>query len=40
MQGNVCSPPCDSIDFNADGQYPDTVDIDAFLRVFSGGPCL
>ncbi len=30
---------CDSIDFNNDGLYPDTADIDDFLSVFSGGPC-
>ncbi len=31
--------PCDSIDFNNDGLFPDTADIDDFLSVFSGGPC-
>ena len=30
---------CDSIDFNADGLLPDTLDVDDFLSVFSGGPC-
>ncbi len=30
---------CDSIDFNGDGLFPDTQDIDDFLSVFSGGPC-
>ncbi len=30
---------CDSIDFNNDGLFPDTLDIDDFLSVFSGGPC-
>ncbi len=30
---------CDSIDFNNDGLYPDTADLDDFLSVFSGGPC-
>jgi hypothetical protein len=30
---------CDSIDFNNDGLFPDTGDIDDFLSVFSGGPC-
>jgi hypothetical protein len=30
---------CDAIDFNADGLFPDTGDIDDFLSVFSGGPC-
>ncbi|HEX2836810.1 MAG TPA: hypothetical protein VHN77_01650 [Phycisphaerales bacterium] len=27
------------IDFNNDGVYPDTQDINDFLAVFSGGPC-
>ncbi len=30
---------CDSIDFNGDGLFPDTQDIDDFLNVFSGGVC-
>ncbi len=30
---------CDSIDFNNDGLFPDTADIDDFLSVFSGGAC-
>jgi glucose/arabinose dehydrogenase len=30
---------CDPIDFNGDGLFPDTADIDDFLNVFSGGPC-
>ncbi|HEX2839421.1 MAG TPA: hypothetical protein VHN77_14990 [Phycisphaerales bacterium] len=30
---------CDPIDFNHDGLFPDTQDIDDFLSVFSGGPC-
>ncbi len=35
------TPPggCDAIDFNGDGLFPDTADIDDFLSVFSGGPC-
>ncbi|HEX2837085.1 MAG TPA: hypothetical protein VHN77_03050 [Phycisphaerales bacterium] len=39
--GNVLQPGnvCDSIDFNNDGLFPDTLDIDDFLSVFSGGPC-
>jgi hypothetical protein len=37
--GPVCILPCDSIDFNNDGLFPDTADIDDFLSVFSGGPC-
>ncbi len=32
-------PTCDSIDFNGDGLFPDTADLDDFLSVFSGGPC-
>jgi hypothetical protein len=31
--------PCDPIDFNNDGLFPDTQDIDDFLAVFAGGPC-
>lgn len=31
--------PCDSIDFNGDGLFPDTQDIDDFLLVFGGGGC-
>ncbi len=33
------SPNCDAIDFNGDGLFPDTTDIDDFLTVFSGGAC-
>ncbi len=36
---NILSSPCDSIDFNNDGFFPDTLDIDDFLSVFSGAPC-
>jgi hypothetical protein len=32
-------PTCDGIDFNNDGLFPDTLDIDDFLSVFSGGGC-
>jgi hypothetical protein len=32
-------PVCDPVDFNNDGLFPDTADIDALLRVFSGGVC-
>jgi hypothetical protein len=32
-------PACDSIDFNGDGLFPDTGDIDDFISVFSGGAC-
>jgi hypothetical protein len=35
----IVSEICDSIDFNNDGLFPDTADIDDFLSVFSGGPC-
>ncbi|MFO0830402.1 MAG: hypothetical protein U0637_01035 [Phycisphaerales bacterium] len=34
-----CAGVCDSIDFNNDGLFPDTADIDDFLSVFSGGQC-
>ncbi|HEX2837033.1 MAG TPA: sialidase family protein [Phycisphaerales bacterium] len=30
---------CGDIDFNNDGLFPDTADIDDFLVVFSGGAC-
>lgn len=30
---------CSDIDFNNDGLFPDTADIDDFLTVFSGGAC-
>jgi hypothetical protein len=35
------TPPvtCDSIDFNNDGLFPDTQDIEDFLLVFAGGAC-
>lgn len=29
---------CDSIDFNADGLFPDSADLDDFVAVLSGGP--
>jgi len=35
----ICGQQCDSIDFNNDGLFPDTQDIDDFLSVFSGGTC-
>lgn len=37
--GDVCPARCDGIDYNHDGLFPDTQDIDDFLTVFSGGPC-
>jgi len=33
-------PTCDSIDFNNDGSLFDPTDVDAFLSVFSEGPCV
>jgi hypothetical protein len=32
--------PCDDVDYNNDGLFPDTADIDDFLSVFSGGACV
>jgi hypothetical protein len=32
--------PCDSIDFNNDGSFFDPQDIEAFLSVYSEGPCV
>ncbi len=38
---NVDQPGvCDDIDFNNDGLFPDTLDIQSLLSVFSGGACL
>jgi hypothetical protein len=34
------TPSCDSIDTNGDAMSPDSADIDYFLEIFSGGPCL
>ncbi len=31
--------PCDGIDYNGDGLFPDTQDIDDFITVFAGGTC-
>jgi 6-phosphogluconolactonase (cycloisomerase 2 family) len=33
-------PTCDGVDFNNDGSSFDPTDIDAFLSVFSEGPCI
>jgi hypothetical protein len=33
-------PSCGSADFNNDGQTADAADLDAFLSVFSEGPCV
>lgn len=35
----LANAPCDSVDFNNDGLYPDTADIDELLAVFAGAPC-
>jgi hypothetical protein len=38
--GLTCTQPtCDSIDFNADGLFPDDQDLVDFLSVLAGGPC-
>ncbi|GEM_PF-696833 len=34
------TPVCDSIDFNNDGGFFDPTDVEAFLSVFSEGPCI
>jgi len=31
---------CDSVDFNNDGSLFDPTDVDAFLSIFSEGPCI
>jgi hypothetical protein len=40
VRGFAAATDCDSIDFNNDGSFFDPVDIDAFLSVFSEGPCI
>ncbi|MFO0857787.1 MAG: hypothetical protein U0640_10570 [Phycisphaerales bacterium] len=35
-----CGPVCNDIDFNNDGSLFDPQDIDAFLSVYSEGPCI
>jgi hypothetical protein len=36
----ACGPTCNDIDFNNDGSSFDPTDIDAFLSIFSEGPCV
>jgi thiamine pyrophosphate-dependent acetolactate synthase large subunit-like protein len=36
----TCGPVCNDIDINNDGSLFDPIDIDAFLSVFSEGPCV
>ncbi len=36
----TCGPVCNDIDFNNDGSLFDPQDIDAFLSVYSEGPCI
>ncbi len=38
--GGPIGPTCDSIDFNNDTSFFDPQDIDAFLSVYSEGPCI
>jgi hypothetical protein len=40
VAGGTTGPVCDSIDFNNDTSFFDPTDIDAFLSVFSEGPCI
>jgi lysophospholipase L1-like esterase len=37
--GGASLTPCSDIDFDNDGLYPDTADIDALVSVFGGAPC-
>lgn len=37
LAAGVASAQCDSIDFNRDGLFPDTQDVDDFRSVFAGG---
>jgi hypothetical protein len=36
----IVGPTCDSIDVNNDGSLFDPTDVDAFLSIFSEGPCI
>jgi hypothetical protein len=38
-RGRSARASCNDIEFNNDGVWPDTEDIEAFLRVFGGGAC-
>jgi hypothetical protein len=40
LRFGVTGPTCDGVDFNNDGSLFDPTDIDAFLSVFSEGPCI
>jgi hypothetical protein len=33
-------PPCDPVDFNNDGALLDPQDVDAFMSIYSEGPCV
>jgi hypothetical protein len=35
----IVGAPCDDIDFNRDGLFPDETDLVAFLSVLAGAPC-
>jgi hypothetical protein len=38
--GNLlCDYPCDDLDFNGDGVFPDIQDVNDFIAVFGGGTC-
>jgi hypothetical protein len=39
VRGFAAARVCDSVDFNNDGLFPDTLDIDDYLSVFAGGTC-
>jgi hypothetical protein len=36
---SVLIPPCDDVDFNNDGIFPDGQDLADFVEVFGAGPC-
>jgi hypothetical protein len=38
--GALAPVTCNDVDFNNDGSFFDPVDVDAFLSVFSEGPCI
>ncbi len=39
IAARTCPTGCDTVDFNRDALFPDTLDVAEFLSAFSGGAC-
>ncbi|HEX2837491.1 MAG TPA: hypothetical protein VHN77_05125 [Phycisphaerales bacterium] len=39
IAARTCPTGCDTVDFNRDALFPDTLDVAEFLNAFSGGAC-